>query len=344
MNLREQLYVCTLAETGSLTQAAKQLFISQPALSLFISNLENTMGIRLFDRIGKQFVPTCAGELYIKNALQMLELKGEFDTELSELINGQNERLRVGMQDIRSHFLAPTVLPKIVEMFPRTKFVWHELNYGHMEQMLLDNQLDLFFCNCKTLRKEFEYIPLLTDEVVFLAPKNHPLTAKAELRTGPSFPWIDLSLFQNERFILPAETQSLRKYSNQILKACGCSPKNIFPIRKIFVMISLINKGFGVGFSQVSYINWSRDLDNVSVYSVLDPPVTATFYAIYKKGRPLAPSATALLEMIRISLQKQVNDVMDVPYFHPYATMGADSDFDNESLAKDDLTKESSEE
>lgn len=123
MNLREQLYVCTLAETGSLTQAARQLFISQPALSLFISNLENILGIRLFDRIGKQFVLTYAGELYVARARRMLELKDSFEMELSEVINGQNERLRVGMQDIRSHFLGPAVLPQITEMYPQTKFV-----------------------------------------------------------------------------------------------------------------------------------------------------------------------------------------------------------------------------
>ncbi len=91
MNLKEQLYVCTLAESGSLTQAAKQLFISQPALSLYISNLENTLGARLFDRIGKQFVLTQIGELYVETAAEMLRLKDHFDTEFSEIKNGQNE-------------------------------------------------------------------------------------------------------------------------------------------------------------------------------------------------------------------------------------------------------------
>lgn len=319
MNLKEQIYVCTLAETGNLTQAAKQLFISQPALSLYISNLENNLGMRLFDRIGKQFVLTYAGELYVQKALPMLALKNEFDSQLSEMINGQNERLRVGMQDIRSHFLAPTVLPQITDLYPQTKFVWAEQNYGPMEQMLLDNQIDIFFCNCKSLRKEFEYIPLLSDEVVFLTPKNHPLTAQARIEAGRSFPWIDLALFQNERFILMGETQSLRKYSSQILKACGVAPKNIFQLKKIFIMISLINKGFGVGFSLASYINWSRDLDNVSVFSVLDPPVTATFYAIYKKGRALTPAAATLIKLIRESLDQQVNDLCKTSYIHPYS-------------------------
>ena len=63
MNLKEQQYICTAAECGSITKAAEKLFITQPALSLYISNLEKVLGIRLFDRIGKQLLLTPAGEI-----------------------------------------------------------------------------------------------------------------------------------------------------------------------------------------------------------------------------------------------------------------------------------------
>ncbi len=311
MNLKEQLYVCTLAESGSLTQAAKQLFISQPALSLYISNLENTLGARLFDRIGKQFVLTQIGELYVETAAEMLRLKDHFDTEFSEIKNGQNERLRVGMQDIRSHHLTPKVLPAISTMYPKTKFLWFEDNYNPLEQKLLDNELDIFFCNCKTLRKEFEYIPILNDEIVFITPKNHPLALSTGTLPGHSFPWIDLTLFKDERFILTRESQSLTQFSYQVLKACGLAPKNIFNLKKIFNIISLVNNGYGVGFSLAGYISnkYISTTNNLGIFSVVDPPITATFYAVYRKGHRLVPAALSLIDMIRTLMDEQVHDL-----------------------------------
>ena len=68
MNLKEQQYVCTLARCQSLSRAAEELFISPSALSVYISNLEKQLGIQLFDRIGKQFTLTYAGELYVEQA------------------------------------------------------------------------------------------------------------------------------------------------------------------------------------------------------------------------------------------------------------------------------------
>ena len=65
MNVKEQQYVCELARCRNLTKAAQNLFISQPALSIYISNLENSLGVKLFERIGKSFILTYAGERYV---------------------------------------------------------------------------------------------------------------------------------------------------------------------------------------------------------------------------------------------------------------------------------------
>ena len=76
MNLKEQQYVCTLARCQSLSRAAEELFISPSALSVYISNLEKYLGVRLFERTGrgKAFVLTSIGEEYVVRAEKMLEL------------------------------------------------------------------------------------------------------------------------------------------------------------------------------------------------------------------------------------------------------------------------------
>ena len=85
MNLKEQEYVCALAENGTITAAAKELFISQPALSIYINNLEKSLGVRLFERVGKQFILTYAGEQYVEKAKLILQLSHELDEKLKEI-------------------------------------------------------------------------------------------------------------------------------------------------------------------------------------------------------------------------------------------------------------------
>lgn len=301
MNLKEQKYVCALAQTGSLTVAAKQLFISQPALSLYIHNLETTLGTPLFERVGKRFILTYAGELYVKNAKQMLDLKMGFDLELASMIKGYRERLRVGMQDIRSNDLTPALITNFYKQFPNVDLIWYEENYSQMEERLLNSQLDLFFGNCAFTRNEFEYIPIYSDRLLFIANKDLPYSIEIPPHASPeiSYPWVDLKLFKNERFILQSEGQSIRGFSQQILTECGVHPHNIFTLKKIQTMISLVNQGFGVGFCPQSYLQYTSDKQNIAIHKVGSTKKSIVFSCVYQKNRPLSEYSLWLVEMLK---------------------------------------------
>lgn len=96
MDLREQEYVVALAKHQSITRAAEELYISQPTLSIFLNRLEERMGVPLFDRVGKRLVPTCAGELYVRSAREMLAIQNEFRGELNDMIKGQRRQTAPG--------------------------------------------------------------------------------------------------------------------------------------------------------------------------------------------------------------------------------------------------------
>ena len=98
MNLKEQLYICTLARCQTMTKAAEELFLTVPALSMFLSSLEKTLGAKLFRRTGKTLQPTPVGERYLYYAEQMLRLKEDFDRELTAEIGMQKQTVRIGIQ------------------------------------------------------------------------------------------------------------------------------------------------------------------------------------------------------------------------------------------------------
>ena len=79
MDMREQLYMLEIEKHRGIKDAAQALHISPPALSIFLGNLEERTGTRFFDRIGKQFVPTEAGKIYLEHAKEMIKIEAHYE-------------------------------------------------------------------------------------------------------------------------------------------------------------------------------------------------------------------------------------------------------------------------
>ena len=134
MNMKEQQYVCVLAECGSITRAAKELYISQPALSIYINNLEKSLNVKLFERVGKRFILTYAGERYVEKARAMLRLEEEFEEELKDITGNYTGRIRIGVQTRRATWLLPPVVAAYEQEFPNVDVILYEGIQGVLDQ------------------------------------------------------------------------------------------------------------------------------------------------------------------------------------------------------------------
>ncbi len=298
MNLKEQEYICTLADAGSMTQAANQLGISQPALSLYVSNLEKSLGVKLFERMGKRLILTYVGELYTEKARQMLTLKDLFNAELPGIIDGYKGRLRLGMQSFRSPHITPTLLINFKNDYPNVEIVLHEGNYRFLEGLLLDNQIDLFFCNCPSYNKNFQYVSLRREPVLLATPPGHPGAVHSQRVTGSKYPWIDLRHFLNEQFILQHEGQSLRSSVDQILQDTGMKPAKLLCVRSIETSLRMTVEGMGISFCNESYTSYFNFEKKPSFFCVGSHIHTTEFVAAYIKGRNLPGYATHLIKLL----------------------------------------------
>lgn len=253
MNLKEQEYVTTLARYGNITKAAQKLYISQPALSAYISNLEKSLGVRLFDRSGKYFRPTQAGDLYLEIAGKMLELNREFQDGLSEILTRKKGKLTICIQLRRAPSLLAPVLAQFGREFPDVQVTIKEGVKSLLDEIVERGDFDLLIFNLQSPCRDLVSQPIYRDQVLLALPQGHPLLSKARSVRGSIYPYLDLAECGEETFILPTPNQSLRVQVDRILENAGVSPGKVMELRNIETAMQLVAEGMGIGFNREQY-------------------------------------------------------------------------------------------
>lgn len=301
MQLKEQSYVLTLAKHGNITKAAGALGMSQPALSTFLNNLEKSLGAVLFDRAEKPLKLTEAGELYVRKASQMMKLKEEFDLEFTGLVSSHPAQIRVGIQQIRAPHIVPPLTIALKQEFPNLEVIFYENSGAILYQLLKEQKIDLLLCNKREQWPGMEYVCLMKEPLLLVVSDKHPLAARRS-KTRSGYPWIDLSLFKNETFILPPPGHSTRYFADQLFLKMGWTPKKqeIYP--RTETTVHLAAAGQGVAFVLESYLSYFKLPKQPEYFQVGEPPVMTEYMAVYPKGRYRSQVFQRFLEMIRFIL------------------------------------------
>ncbi len=302
MYLREQLYVCTLAETGSVTRAAELLAISAPALSSYISSVEKTIGIPLFRRDQRSFRLTPLGEEYVRCARQMLELQDEFNRLAADVLNGTRLRIRIGIQMRRATYLVSPVLREFLRQYPDIDLVFVEGGHDELAEMYRKHKIDYFLCNFFDDLDGAEYIDIAAEAVLVELPEEHPANAFAEEVPGLRFPVLDLKYLDGGTLILPRPDQSLRKTADALLHKAGVRPKKIIEIQNFSTILSMVSAGIGIGFNREGYLKAMPDPGHVRFcYAGKEPLRSRLVLACPEETRSArqAPWFQTLTELLR---------------------------------------------
>jgi len=306
MNLKEQLYVCTLAEQGNMSKAAKKLFISQPALSLYINNLEKTLGAKLFLRKGNSYTLTYLGEKYVAKAKEMLFLEREFNTELHNFFRGSTGRLRIGVQLRRSPYIVAEIASYFRENHPEIELVFTESNTSVLEAMVANFELDIIIYSCMKRRKDLNYVHIFKDDLFLAVNSSSKLRRKAKWGEQGNFQYIDFKDLEEETFILPQKGQSLREVSDILFERAGIVPKKIIEIRNIETIMKLVSANFGIGFNRVSYIHYMSHIKNIEYYNVMQEDITSELVIAYPKVSMEIKNFDKILTSIKDTFSEKV--------------------------------------
>lgn len=299
MDLKEQKYVCALAEYGNLTRAAEKLYISQPALSIYITNLEKNMGIQLFDRNGKKFALTYAGERYVECAKQMIELERKFDEELMDILREKAGRIRLGVSLRRGPWLIPPVIAEYEKIWPKVEIVIREGNLTELNEMLKNNELDMIVLNHADVTGNAETVSLFEEEFLLAVPVVHPLNERAEYVPGERYRKIRPEWLDGQALILHTPWQSSRIIENDILRKHKITPSRVRVVRGMELTMQMVAEGLGVGFVREGYAVNMRYTKLVNYYILDTERHKKEVVAAYKKGAPLPEYMRDMLELLK---------------------------------------------
>lgn len=180
MDLVQLRYFLKVVECCNFTHAANACSISQPALSQQISKLEKELGSTLFDRQGRRALLTPVGHILKESAEKILQLVDETKRRLDD--GGHVGRIQIGADTTIGPFFATRLLQWIESELPKAEFYLSEFPDDQVWNRLEKSEIDLALIPQPQFRTtEFQYKPLLQEEIQIVLPSHHPLAKKPRL-------------------------------------------------------------------------------------------------------------------------------------------------------------------
>ena len=173
LDSRQLRAFCTLARTGSFTQAARELHLSQSAVSHSMKALEREVGCRILDRLGKKAVLTQAGEQLLTHAEKILAEMSQARSELGRLGKWGQSRLRLGASTTACQHILPTVLREFKESFPNCAITIEPGDTPEMIEALRAHKIDLALNLEPAASEQLAFRPMFTDELCFIMSPQH---------------------------------------------------------------------------------------------------------------------------------------------------------------------------
>ena len=219
MNLKQAYYIKTIAQCGSITTAAKQLFVSQPSLSQMLRQLEQEIGLPIFDRSTSPLRLTYAGEKYLYAAERILAVNSELESQLREIKHEHSGRLRLGISVTRAMQVLPLVVPVFSGQYPHVCLELTEGGSATLEAKLQSGDIDLALAAMESTSPILAYELIEKETVGILAGRDSGIARR--LTSGTP---ITLDGVRGENFVYLAKSHSSRIIMDKLFRRSGLSP------------------------------------------------------------------------------------------------------------------------
>jgi len=223
-----------IARTKNLTKAAEKLFISQPALSQQLINIENKIGTNLFIRNGKSMLLTRVGKKLLDSAHVILDEIEKAEREVAQEVNGEQGELKVGVRCVFCFKLIPEVIKQFQDKYPNV-----DLEIGHSrepEKDLISRTFDITVSSATITNRKITHTPLFETEFLCVMSADHRLSQRK---------YLEIEDFEGEDMISFAE-KTKSSFYNLFTKENGIHLKSFMTIPYPETIVDFAEAGLGI--------------------------------------------------------------------------------------------------
>lgn len=308
----EKYYVFEVNKEKSFSKAAKNLFISQPALSLMVKKAEGKIGTPIFDRSTNPITLTEAGQYYIEQAEKIINIEQEAASRFSILNDNAVGKLKLGSSAYFITYLLTDAVRDFRSYHPNVDVQWMESNNVNLLNALDSNAIDMYVEVDTINDPALTRIAIGEESLLLAVPASYEINDKlVEYRLTAAdvanhkhlrddFPAVKISQFRDYPFIL------LKKGNDsytRVMEMCandGFTPSNV-PIFADQVMTSfyLSSESHGISLIRDSILFKKQDVSNLYFYKPDDPLNRRSIYLYYLSKKPLTESSIEFIEFLK---------------------------------------------
>lgn len=277
-----------VARHRSYTQAAQELHLSQPAVSMQVRQLEDHAGLPLFEQIGKKLYLTEAGREMYQYSRRIAGALDEAGAVLEQLKGVQRGRLDISVASTANYF-ATRLLAAFAKEYPGTSFSLDVTNRATLLRQLEENEKDVVIMGMPPEGMALETESFMENPLVLIAPPDHPLAGKRN---------IPLSQLQSETFVVREPGSGTFIAMERFFTEHGVTLTTGMEMTSNEAIKQAVEAGLGLGIVSIHTLELELETGRLITLDVDVFPILRHWYVVHRKGKRLSPVATAFKQFV----------------------------------------------
>ncbi|MCW8956977.1 MAG: LysR family transcriptional regulator [Gammaproteobacteria bacterium] len=288
VTLRQLEVFAAVARNGSFTKAAEALHLSQPGVSMQIKQLESSIGLPLFEHVGKKIFLTDAGHEMFSYSQSISNLLNEAETVLEELKGVQSGKLAISVATTASHF-ATRLLAAFSKQYEGVTISLDITNRESLRHQLENNEPDLVIMGQPPDGIDVESEIFMENQLVMIAPADHPLVKEKN---------IPLTRFIDEHFVVRETGSGTRSAIERFFEAHGVKFNTGIEMSSNEAIKQAVEAGLGLGIVSIHTLELELETRRLVLLDVEDFPIIRHWHIVQRRGKRLSPVAQAFKQFV----------------------------------------------